>query len=292
MNIIQRLRLKQNDPEGYKNWKYLKRINATKHLLQAIPDVAEPIFKHSGNAGDIIYTLPVMYALAKQKDFHIALDIAPIVKYGKNPHPLGDKMLTPKMVAMLQPLLNTQQQIKSCSIIEDKNYTVDLDLFRELPLYLDRGNIARWHFWVWGVNYDVSKTWLNVAPNTAFKDSIVLARSQRYNQPGIDYGFLQRYNNVYFVGVEVEYQLMKQQIPNLEFAPVNDFNELASIIAGSKLFIGNQSFPFSLAEGLKVNRLLEVYHLCPNVCVYGENGFDFYFQNNFEKLVVERYENR
>jgi ADP-heptose:LPS heptosyltransferase len=128
-------------------------------------------------------------------------------------------------------------------------------------------------------------------PNHAYNDSIIVARSCRYNQPKIDYSFLSKYNKIYFVGVPDEYSAMKKSIPHIEFIAVNDFLELAQIIAGCKLFIGNQSFPFSLAEALKVNRLLEVNYDCPNVTVYGHNGFDFYFQPHFEKLVQQRYEN-
>ena len=84
---------------------------------------------------------------------------------------------------------------------------------------------------------------------------------------------------------------MKTQIPALQFYKVNNFLEMATIIAGSKLFIGNQSFPFSLAEGLKANRLLEVYFQCPNVIPTGNNGFNFCFQPQFEQLVKDRYEN-
>ncbi len=64
---------------------------------------------------------------------------------------------------------------------------------------------------------------------------------------------------------------------------------MASLIAGAKLFIGNQSFPFSVAEGLKANRLLEVSANCPDVSVNGENGHEFYFQEHFESLVKRLY---
>ena len=57
------------------------------------------------------------------------------------------------------------------------------------------------------------------------------------------------------------------------------------MISGGKLFIGNQSFPFSVAEGLKVVRLLEVYHRSPNVIPEGQHGYGFYFQKHFEDLV-------
>jgi hypothetical protein len=62
---------------------------------------------------------------------------------------------------------------------------------------------------------------------------------------------------------------------------------MATLINSCKLFIGNQSFPFSIAEGLKVNRLLEVYHLSPNVIVEGKGAQDFLYQPQFEKTVEQ-----
>ena len=64
---------------------------------------------------------------------------------------------------------------------------------------------------------------------------------------------------------------------------------MASIINGSKLFIGNQTFAFSLAEGLKVNRVLELYYAAPNVIVEGKGGHDFFYQPHFEKAVETLY---
>ena len=84
-----------------------------------------------------------------------------------------------------------------------------------------------------------------------------------------------------------EFEEMKKQLPKLEYKPVANFLELASVIAGSKLFIGNQSFPFSLAEALKVRRVLEVFYQCPNVLVEGANGYDFCYQPQFEKIVSD-----
>ena len=64
-------------------------------------------------------------------------------------------------------------------------------------------------------------------------------------------------------------------MPDLRFKPVTDFLEMAIIVNSCKLFIGNQSFPFALAEAMKVKRLLEVYYKAPNVGVQGKNGSEF-----------------
>lgn len=141
------------------------------------------------------------------------------------------------------------------------------------------------------VAYDLNKTWIEAPKENNLSESIVIARSARYNAPCVSYAFLSRYPNVYFVGVEEEYKVMQKQISHLRYLPVKNFLELAGYIAGAKLFIGNQSFPFSLAEAMKVNRLLEMFYEVPNVNVYGTNGFDFCFQPQFEYLVKMRYDN-
>jgi ADP-heptose:LPS heptosyltransferase len=78
---------------------------------------------------------------------------------------------------------------------------------------------------------------------------------------------------------------MRRHLPGLEWVRVRDFLELAELIAGCKLFIGNQSFPYSLAEGLKVPRILELDPADPNVVPTGGLAFDVLFQRQFEHLV-------
>jgi ADP-heptose:LPS heptosyltransferase len=125
-----------------------------------------------------------------------------------------------------------------------------------------------------------------VAPkDEQYFNTIIIARSHRYRSPLIDYSFLNGYRNKLFIGVQEEYDDMKKVLPDLEFKPVNDFLEMATIINSCRLFIGNQSFPFSLAEALKVNRLLEVYYKAPNVVVEGKGANDFIYQPQFEYAV-------
>ncbi len=73
----------------------------------------------------------------------------------------------------------------------------------------------------------------------------------------------------------------------MEFFDSKDFLELASIIKNSRLFIGNLSFGYALAEAIKVPRLLESFPNFPMVYPNGSSGYDFYFQNHFEKLVEQ-----
>jgi hypothetical protein len=292
LNKLQKIMLKAKSAEAYKNYKFMNALQPIAHPQVKISSPHEVHFMHSGNSGDIIYSIPAMYALAEGRKIHLHLKINEKGVYGKMRHPLGSVMLNEKMVSMLQPLLLNQPLIETCEIYSGQHVDVDLTAFRQYPFNYRMGHICRWYFWVFGVNGDLGKPWLQAKPDPSVNDAIVIARSQRYRMPGIDYRFLSSYPHKVFVGVEEEYDDMKKMIPDIEFRKVKDFLELASIIAGSKFFIGNQSFPFSIAEGLKVRRLLEVFHLSPNVIVEGADGYDFCYQPQFEKLAAYLYDKR
>ncbi|HWZ04675.1 MAG TPA: hypothetical protein VNX40_13755, partial [Mucilaginibacter sp.] len=138
-------------------------------------------------------------------------------------------------------------------------------------------------------NPELWKKWLFVEPNANFAEHVVIARSERYRNELIDYSFLKKYDNLKFIGVESEFKDLRKYIPNIEWVQVSDFLEMAGIIAGCKFFIGNQSFPYSIAEALKVPRILEVSLEVINVIPEGENGHDFMFQDHFETLAEALY---
>jgi len=247
-------------------------------------------FKHFGLIGDIIYAIPAMQALAQGRKIHLHLLINQQSMYKKSmKHGNKDKILTEKSVAMLAPLLLSQPGFATCDILHDQRVDFDLDYFRKYPFDYNKGHICRWYFQTYGITADLGKPWLTVKSGVCFENEIVIARSFRYRAPGISYAFLSQYPNISFVGLKDEYEDMKQHIPSLKYKTVNNFLELAEVIAGCKFFIGNQSFPFSLAEALKVKRALEVYFECPNVIPEGKDAYDFCYQPQFEKIVKQLY---
>lgn len=241
-------------------------------------------FVHSGNAGDIIYSLPAVLELSKagKADFYLRTEQPYDQEFAF--HPTGGVMLNDKMVAMLSPLLAYQPQIQRVEKYKGQPVDYDLDDFRRYHYFLG-ASIVRWYFTVYGISHDTSKPWLTAPKDEAYKNSIVIARSHRYRSPLIDYRFLKAYPNKIFIGVKEEYDDMKKMLPDLVFKPVTDFLEMATVINSCRLFIGNQSFPFAMAEALKVTRLLEVYYKTPNVVVEGRGGNDFMYQPQFEYSV-------
>lgn len=242
---------------------------------------------HSGNAGDIIYSLPTVkriYELTGAKiNYHLLVG-KPLL-YGYLPHPIGNVTLNQAMAENLIPLISAQNYVASCKVYTKESIHIDLDYFRSNAVPIEKSNIARWCGYFTGVSPELWKPWIYAEPNFSFSDTIVIARSNRYRNASINYSFLKEYKNISFVGIESEFKEMRQILPTLEWIRTDNFLQLAGIIAGCKLFIGNQSFPYSIAESLKVPRILESSYHLQNVIPEGENGNDFFFQKHFEWLV-------
>lgn len=265
--------------------KQLRNLTPPTNLYSNIyPD--KVCFKHIGLIGDIIYSIPCMLALAKDKKIELLLDISQKSMYPKGyKHYNENKILTEKSVAFIKPLILSNPAFSACEIYSGQAIDYDLNEFRRYPFDYRMGHICRWYFLTFGVNYDLGKPWLAVDADTRYKDEIVIARSFRYRAPTIDYSFLREMGSISFIGLKDEYEDMKKAIPGLKHAVVNDALQLAQVIAGCKLFIGNQSFPFAVAEALKVKRVLEVCYQTPNVIPEGKDGYDFCFQPQFEKVI-------
>ncbi len=266
--------------------KGLERVNMPNLSPVQHPDAVH--FKHFGLIGDIIYAVPAMKALAGDKKIHLHLQINQKSLYKKSmKHANQGKILTEKSVELIAPLLLAQPEFSVVDVLTDQPVDYDLDEFRNFPFDYNTNHICRWYFHMYGITADLGKAWLKAEPDPRFKDEIVIARSSRYRAPGIRYDFLASYPNTTFVGLKEEYEDMKTMIPGLKYRAVDHFLELAQVIAGCKFFIGNQSFPFAVAEGLKVPRALELCYECPNVIPEGPAAYDFLYQPQFEKIVKQ-----
>ncbi len=245
-------------------------------------DNAYKSFLHSGKAGDIIYSLPTVLELNKQQggiDFYLNII---------QPHNQKiDKHFNEKSVEMLIPLLERQSYISKCKLYENEPFEINLDAFRNIILPLDRNSLPRWYFFAFNIHADLDKPWLEADYLPEYKDKIVITRSKRYQNPHINRKFLNQYDNLIFLGLEKEYQTIRKEINKIEFVKVNDFLQMTNVINSCRLFIGNQSLPYSIAEALKVPRVLEVPLDSPNNIPYGKNGYDFLYQDAFEEIVKE-----
>jgi hypothetical protein len=260
-------------------------------------------FKTSSPSGDLMSMLPGIKKLCEDKNqkaiIYQRLDVAGIGYEGAI-HPfkneIGDEvMMNEYMLNMLKPLLETQDYIEKFETYTGQEYDIDLDkvrmqVFTNQPL----GSINRWIFYVYPqMTCDLSESWIKTltfstrAETIEFSNKLIVNFTFRYRNTIIDYNFLKMYQDkVVFVGLKEERDFFcKQWGLELEYIEIDDFGELASIFAMAKGFLGNQSFCYQLAEGLKIPRILELSPVIPNVVPTGENAYDFYHQQAVEYYV-------
>lgn len=78
-------------------------------------------------------------------------------------------------------------------------------------------------------------------------------------------------HNAMFIGSRAEHEMFCLTCGEVPYHETADLLEAAQVIAGSVLFIGNQSVCHAMAEGLKKRILLEVWESGPN-CLHFRDG--------------------
>ena len=253
------------------------------NIEKVIKNKKEISFLHSGHLGDIVDSLAMIKEISKTHTCNLFIEENKKIDVKFNKHPAGNVFLNRKMVDMIMPLLKKQNFIKNASVYNNDNIDVDLNLFKELAMNFNIDSV-RWYFQVIGFQTDLSLPYLQTEPHETIKNKVIIMRTVRRNNYFISYKFINKYKDLLFIGLEEEYRILKNEIPNLEFYDCTNFLEIAKIIKSSKFFLGNLSFGYSIAEGLKVPRLLECYPPeFPAMHPNGKNAYEFYFQQHFEK---------
>lgn len=220
-------------------------------------------FYHSGDLGDMIYSLLTVRELGGGT-FHIGPD--------NRSNMSTRQKFTPELAANIIPLLEAQPYVTRAQFSEQMPdpTTYDLNAMRILlrSRRLDTApgyNLARCYLETFGLalsNDNESNPWL-VVPGKRSVMPVVVNRSHRYQNRKFRWDkALDKYRgNVVFVGMEDEYEAFCQEWGKVPFRPTANLLELAQVIAGAKLFIGNQSCSYAIAEALKIPAVLET---CPN----------------------------
>ena len=272
--------------------------NLYKNKIQKFLDKAEDCIKskneisflHSGHLGDVINALPLIKKISKKKkcNYYIESEKKIPEHAQNNLHPFGNIYLNKNSVNMILPLLKRQPYLNSVEEFKNQNIDIDLNFFRELPLNFNLDSI-RWYSHLTGIHPDLSQTYIETDDHKLLRNKIIIMRSSRRKNFLINYKFLNNYKDIVFLGLKGEFLDLKKEILNLDFYDCKNFLEMAEIIKNSKIFIGNLSFGYTLAEGLKVSRLLESNPEFPLVYPNGGKGYDFYFQNHFESIFKKLY---
>ena len=242
-------------------------------------------YKHSGTTGDLIYSL---YLVRKMGGGHYKVAIENIEncvsKYGYirgDVDPAHRGRFTTQDFEWLKPLLERQPYINEVSTWRqgDDEPSVDLDKFRGVLYRSFEGNILEAYFRTFNIpfsNSDFNNPWLEA--DIIKEAPVVITRSSRYLPPNGEVAWQNLIKEVdlaataIFVGTKSEHETFVEtfKVP-VQYRPVNNFLELASIINGADLFLGNQGFAYSLATGLGKSTWLEINKVAPrhmNECYF------------------------
>jgi len=224
--------------------------------------VSELRVSSTGDLGDIVVMLATLKATGKQCD--VCLRNAP------NTAGILHR------VHLIKPLLEAQPYIGSVNVWKDEELHWESEKFRHYG-YINNGlNLAHNHAQAAVQDGfiselpDVRNPWLTVEPDTRYADRVIVNRSFRYNNDRFPWAkIVEHYGGrILFIGLPEEYVTFCERFGAVvHYQPTKDLLEVAQIIAGSALFIGNQSSCMTVAEGLKHPRIQEVCLTQPD-CIY------------------------
>lgn len=234
----------------------------------------ETTFYHSGDFGDIIYALPTIRALGGGH-----LVIGPTKRYATR------LSMTKEIVEVIAPLLRIQPYIRSVTFNEPVDISYDLNRFRDYllaePELISRGqprrNLAEAHLLTFRLPLsECHRPWILVDKLEEIEGKPVLMhRSARWRSLDFPWKRIMQIHGkqAVFVGLEKEYFDFVNDWGYLPYVQTSNMLELARLIAGCRLYIGNQSLPYSIAAGLHKDSLLEVWPDGPNCYFPRKNAF-------------------
>ena len=250
----------------------------------------EEDFYICGDLGDIIYSLS---AIKKRGGGHLFIG-------GDFPEFPCRSPLTRQKSLELARIISEQKYIKSVTYTITKPPTsIDLNRFKKGFIQLRRGELSKDEIErlrttrltnlfsdLLDVEDNFKDKWIEI-PNTIeeYKDKIVVNRTSRYHNSKFPWKkLLEEYGDkMIFIGLPEEHEQFESSVGKIEYHEPNDLITIAAIINSCKIFIGNQSFCYSLAEGLKKTNLLETdewINNCryerENALIYNEEMSDSY----------------
>jgi ADP-heptose:LPS heptosyltransferase/GT2 family glycosyltransferase len=205
----------------------------------------ESSYYHSGNLGDIIYALYAI-KLAGGGDLLIGPE--------RKDTPPCTNPINADQFALLRPLLEKQTFIKKLAFrpthpLHDVEH--DLNAFRE---HNPHEHLTKAHCRLLGVEhlFKDDAPWLTVE-DPIWTGKIIVNRTARYRSTSFPWKeMVRKYaDQMLFIGHSTEHKAFCQEFESrISFYESRDFMELARVIKGGQCFVGNESFPLSIAIGM------------------------------------------
>ena len=222
------------------------------------------IFNHTGNMGDILYSLPFVLELCEagniplnQCTFNIQIDVP--TTYIQE-HPNGNVLMTKSAALFLKPLLDIIG-FKEVTISSEKpEKCIALEFFRDIKLNTMAGDIRSWYYTISmsHLPQDFSKKIINFeGVDERLKNKIIICRSSRYLNPMINWKILEEFkDNFIFMGLQSEYEAFCNDVFPIQYVKIKNAMEAAIVFNSCLGTISNQNGLYCIAELMKIPRLL------------------------------------
>lgn len=240
-------------------------MNPTLAMFDIIRGKAVGRWYHAGDLGDVIYSLPSIKIKGGGR-----LTLGPKVSFDRYLQPRVG--ITENVFNFIAPLLRAQPYLTEVNWAATYPQGAgDLNLFRLFwrgaltDMLTAAGkkppfSLAWMHLVACGIKeWDETSTWLEAAPSLLSKNRVVIHRSSRYNNSAFPWQKIKDFygDKLLFLGLPEEHRTWCEKFGSVEFMRVKDALDMASLIFGADLFVGNQSFPMAIALGLGCNIIQE-----------------------------------
>lgn len=102
--------------------------------------------------------------------------------------------------------------------------------------------------------------WITGVPECVPRQDVLINRTARYRNDGFPWpAVLARYPQAVFVGFENEYDDFQSRFGPIPRVKTDNVLELAMVVSGCRLFVGNQSLALWLAEAMKKPVVVECW---------------------------------
>lgn len=243
----------------------------------------EKTFKHSGDIGDIIYSLPTIKRLGGGI---LYLDISG----GADEYTCKVQCMEGKTKFNLtsfnyiKPLLEVQPYIKEVKIYNKEKIDYNLNDFRYkfsdpnsrsktknlLDLHLEAFNLEEWN---------PNESWISVNTKINLDKTTLVTRTPRYqsNFPWFQSNKFKIRDNAMFVGLPKEHEYFEWTFDiKVPYYPVNNALDMAIALNSCNAFISNQTSTLAIAIGLgTVPTVQEVDQRVPNCVFRGKKNMNY-----------------
>lgn len=243
----------------------------------------EKTFKHSGDLGDIIYSLPVIMSAGGGT---LYLDIT-----GGEDEPAcksqcmdGKTKFNKTSYDFIKPLIMAQPYINDVKIYDKKSkIDYNLNMFRykfNKPRNKNR-NLLDLHMEAFGLpEWDPNKPWLFVDEEIKLERKTIVTRSPRMqaNYPWFEMNKFNFRDKGVFLGLPKEHEYFEWTFNiKIPYHPVKDALEIAKILKGCTALAANSTFILSVAIALgTVNIFQEVEPHFPTTVFEGKKNMQYF----------------